>query len=107
MSTARSFPHMYLDGTGVTVTTTISTSANGTIPNTSIGTKPRFVRVVSNGTAYVRLAPEVGSAVAVTTDAMITAGSGPLILETLGQTHYAVIDDGTSVKVNISPIGDN
>lgn len=106
MSKARSFPALNIGATGVTVTTTISTSANGTIPNTSAATKARFVRVASTGTAYVRLAPAIGSAVAVTTDAMVTSGS-PLILETLGYTHYAVIDDGVSVKVNISPLEDN
>lgn len=103
---SRNFPHINIGATGVTVTTVISTSANGTIPNTSAATKARYVRVIATGTAYVRLAPAVGSAVAVTTDAMITSGS-PIILETLGYTHYAVIDDGVSVKVNISPLEDN
>lgn len=92
--------------TGVTVTTTISTSANGTVPLTSANTKARYLRFVATGTAYVRLAPAVGSAVAVTTDAMVLPGS-PLILEVAGATHYAVIDDGVSVKVNITPLEDN
>lgn len=104
MGAIRQFPAVNIGATGVTVTTTISTSANGTIPNTSAGTKPRYVRVASNGTVYVRLT--AGASTAVTTDAMVTSGS-PLILETLGYTHYAVIDDGASVKVNISPLEDN
>lgn len=103
MST-RNFPAMNIGATGATVTTTISTSANGTIPNTSAGTKARYVRVASTGTAYVRLT--VGAGTAVTTDAMVTSGS-PMILETLGYSHYAVIDDGASVKVNIAPLEDN
>jgi hypothetical protein len=98
----RNFPAMNIGATGATVTTTISTSANGTIPNTSAGTKARYVRVAS--TVYVRLT--VGAGTAVTTDAMVTSGS-PLILETLGYSHYAVIDDGASVKVNIAPLEDN
>lgn len=104
MGANRQFPAINIGATGVTVSTTASTSANGTIPTTSTGAKPRYVRVASNGTVYVRLT--VGAGTAVTSDVMVTSGS-PLILETLGYTHYAVIDDGTTVKVNIAPMEDN
>lgn len=100
----RQFPAVNIGATGVTVTTTISTSANGTIPNTSAATKARYVRIAATGTCYVRLTVSAGTAV--TTDAMVLPGS-PLILETIGYTHYAVIDDGASVKVNIAPLEDN
>jgi hypothetical protein len=89
--------------TGVTVTTTISTSAGGAIPNNSEGAKPKYVRVASNGTCYVRL--RAAAAVAVNTDAMVLPGS-PLILAVHGNAQYAVIDDGVSVKVNITPLED-
>lgn len=88
--------------TGVTVTTTISTSAGGTLPVTSAGTNPRYVRVIATGTAYFRM--RVGATTAVTTDLLVN--SEPVILEVHGNTHYAVIDDGVSVKVNISPLED-
>lgn len=89
---------------GVTVTTVASTSANGTIPTDSVGNRPRFVRVAATGTVYVRLT--VGAGTATTAACMVTSGS-PVILEVGGTTHYAVIDDGAAVKVNISPLEDN
>lgn len=89
---------------GTTVTTTISTSANGTIPVTAAGTKPNHVRFAATGNVYVRLT--AGASTATTAAALVTSGM-PLIMQTGGMTHYAVIDDGVSVKVNISPLEDN
>lgn len=95
---------MNIQANGVTVTTVASTSANGTIPVDSVGNRPRFVRVASSGTAYVRLT--IGAQAATTAACMVTSGS-PLVLEVGGCTHYALIDDGAVVKVNISPLEDN
>jgi len=95
---------MNIQANGVTVTTVASTSANGTIPVDSVGTRPRFVRVLSTGTCYVRLT--VGAQTATTAACMVTSAS-PIILEVGGCTHYALIDDGAIVKVNISPLEDN
>jgi len=90
---------------GVTVTTVASTSANGALPTDSSGNRPRRIRVACTGTAYIMLAPNVGAAVATTANVMVTPGSATELL-VLGMTHYAVIDDGVSVKVNISPCDD-
>lgn len=92
-----------VNATGVTVTTTISTSAGGAIPNNSDGAPPKYVRFASTGTAYVRI--RVGAATAVNTDAMVLPGA-PLILAVGRNNQYAVIDDGVSVKVNITPLDD-
>lgn len=93
-----------VQATGVTVTTTISTSAGGAIPNNSAGALPKYVRFTATGTCYVRLRP--AATTAVNTDAMVTAGAPALILAVHGNTQYAVIDDGVSVKVNITPLED-
>jgi hypothetical protein len=95
---------MNIQANGVTVTTVASTSANGTIPVDSVGNRPRFVRVVSTGPAYVRLT--IGAQTATTNACLVTSGA-PVILEVGGCTHYALIDDGAIVKVNISPLEDN
>lgn len=98
-------PSVSAQATGVTVTTTISTSANGTIPTCQDGSKPRYLRVACTGICYVRLRPSAAP-VAVNTDLMVTAGA-PVIMNVLGNTHYAVIDDGTAVKVNLTPLEDS
>lgn len=99
-------PYSYtITAPGVTVTTVASTSANGALPVDAAGNRPRRVRVAATGTAYVMLAPNVGAAVATTSRIMVGSGSATELL-VLGMTHYAVIDDGVSVKVNISPCDD-
>lgn len=92
-----------IGATGVTVTTTISTSAGGAIPNNSEGVKPKYVRIAASGTCYARL--RAAATTAVTTDAMVLPGA-PLVLAVHGNAQYAVIDDGVSVKVNITPLDD-
>lgn len=92
--------------TGQRTTTTINTAtAAATIPTDSSGVKPKYVRISSTGTVYVRLAPSAGLAVAATTDALVQVGA-PLILQVHGNTHWSAIDDGTSVKVTITPLED-
>lgn len=100
----RTFQTMSVLATGVTHTTVINTSVGGTIPLTSDGTKPRHVRFAASGTAYVRLRNAATNAV--NTDAMVQPGA-PLVLEVGGNTHYAVIDDGVSAKVNVTPLEDS
>lgn len=90
--------------TGQTATTTASTSTGNTLPNTSEGNKPRFVRFASTGTCYVRMG--IGAQTAVATDVMVQPGA-PVILLTMGSTHWAGIDDGTSVKINVTPLEDS
>lgn len=92
--------------TGQRTATTISTAtAAAAIPNASSGAAPKYVRICATGTCYVRLAPSAGLAVAVVTDVLVQAGC-PVILCVHGNTHWSAIDDGTSVKVTVTPLED-
>lgn len=97
----RDFDHFKVAVTGVTVTTTISTSQGATLPVNAAGDPPRFCRFVATGTCFVRT--RNAAATAVTTDLMLPAGV-PMILDTLRDTHYAVIDNGAAVTLNITPL---
>lgn len=95
-----------IQATGQRTTTTISTAtAAATIPLNSAGVKPKYVLVGATGTCYVRLAPASGTAVAVTTDALVQVGA-PLVMAVRGNTHWSAIDDGVSVKVTVTPLDD-
>lgn len=95
-----------VQATGQRTTTTISTAtAAATIPVDSAGAKPKYVRIASTGTCYVRLAPSSGLAVAVVTDVLVQASS-PVILAVGGNSHWSAIDDGVSVKVTVTPLED-
>jgi len=89
--------------TGKRDTTTINTSTGGTIPVTSAGSLPKYVIFTATGTAYLRLG--VGAQTALTTDKMVQPGA-PVTMAVHGNSHYAVIDDGVSVKVNTCPLED-
>jgi hypothetical protein len=88
----------------VTVTTVINTSQGNTIPLTSAATVPRFVRFCATGTCYIRT--RTGASTATTADMMLTAGN-PVILATGADTHYAVIDAGVAVTLNVTPLEDS
>ena len=103
MNNVKSLEAFKVAATGVTVTTVINTSQGNTLPPTSAGTPPRFTRFCATGTCYVRT--RTGAATAATTDMMLTAGD-PVVLATGRDTHYAVIDDGVSVKLNVTPLED-
>ena len=98
------FPFINVNKTGQTVTTTISTSTGNTFPTSSDGLKPRKVRFAATGNCYVRFG--IGAQTAANTDMLITAAS-PQIVGTSGSTHWAVIDDGVSVKFNVTPLEDS
>lgn len=90
--------------TGQTATTTINTSTGNTLPVNSEGVKPRYLRFASTGTCYVRVG--IGAQTAVNTDILVQPGA-PVILMALGSTHWAGIDDGVSVKINVTPLEDS
>lgn len=94
-----------LAATGLTNTTTVSTSAGAVLPKCSNGTPARYYRLAATGACYFRFGTN-GVPTAVTTDCLILPGA-PLIVERAGFTHYAVIDDGVSVKFNIAPLEDS
>lgn len=98
------FPFISVNKTGQTVTTTISTSTGNTVPTSTDGLKPRYVRFASTGNCFVRIG--IGAQTAVNTDMLVTAAS-PQIVALSGCTHWAAIDDGVSVKVNVTPLEDS
>jgi hypothetical protein len=101
---SRNFDAFSVAATGATVSTTASTSTGGTIPLDSSGNKPRFVRVSATGNCHVRLG--IGAQTALVTDFMLAAGDDA-VLQVMGNTHYAVIDRGTSVVFNIVALEDS
>lgn len=90
--------------TGATVTTTISTSQSAALPVTAGNTRPRFVRFSATGVCYVRLG--MAGAVALPTDVMVQP-SAPVILAVGDRTHWAVIDGGAAVTLNVTPMEDS
>jgi hypothetical protein len=104
MSVNRSLEAFKVAVTGATVTTTVNTSLSNTIPLTSAGTPPRFTRFIATGICWIRT--RSGASTAVITDLMLTAGL-PVILATGADTHYAVIDAGVAVTLNITPLEDS
>ena len=101
----RSFEFINVLATGQTVTTVINTSTGNTFPLASNAAKPRFVRFRSTGTCYIRIG--VGAQTAVNTDLMMVVSGVPIILGIGGCTHWAAIDDGVSVKLNVTPLEDS
>lgn len=97
----RNFHAFDVQATGQRATTTINTSTGGALPVDSSGGKPRFVRFAATGTCYVRIG--IGAQTAVTTDILVQAGA-PVILAVAGSTNWAGIDDGTSVKITVTPL---
>lgn len=98
------FHSINVAATGATVTTTASTSQSAALPNTSGGTRPRFVRFAATGTCYVRLG--MAGLTAATSDVMVQPGA-PVILAVGDRTQWAVIDAGTAVTLNVTPMEDS
>ena len=101
----QNFPAISVAATGQTVTTTVSTAtAAALLPNTSGGTRPRFVRVAVTQPTFIRLG--VAAVAAVTTD-MLIKPNAPEILNVGTRTHWSAIDNGVASLVNITPLEDS
>jgi len=101
LGTQSVFLCLSVSSTGQTSTTTINTSTGGLLPNASNGAKPRFVRFAATGNCFIRAG--VGAQTAVATDMLLTNGA-PTVIAMMGSTHWAAIDDGVSVRVNVTPL---
>lgn len=86
------YPTIQVVATGNSKALSTSVTAVIDIPRTSNGGKPSFIRVaVSNGAAYVRLAPTATSAsTTLTTDTMVTV-SDCQYFTTLGMTSVGML----------------
>lgn len=87
--------------TGTTVTTGAS-SASITIPNTSAGSKPRFVRVAATVESYVKIG--VAGVTATTNDILVQPADAAILSIPDGITTIAYIQGATSGKVNVLPL---
>lgn len=88
--------------TGVNITTS-GTSAGATIPLSSAGVVPRYIRVSATVSACVRIGTGVQTAVA--TDLLVQP-SEAVILSTNGCTHIAAIQQAAAGVVQVSPVED-
>ena len=88
--------------TGVNITTS-GTSAGATIPLSSAGKVPRYVRISATVSACVRIG--TGAQTAVATD-MLVQPSEAVILATNGCTHIAAIQQAAAGVVQVSPVED-
>jgi len=88
--------------TGVNITTS-GTSAGATIPLSSAGTVPRYVRISATVSACVRIG--TGAQTAVATDLLVQP-SEAVILATNGCTHIAAIQQAAAGVVQVSPVED-
>jgi SH3-like domain-containing protein len=88
--------------TGATVTTS-AVSAGATIPLSSAGSVPRFVRISCSASAHVRIG--TGAQTAVNTDLLVVP-SDAVIIATGGCTHFAAIQQAAAGVVQVSPVED-
>jgi len=91
---------LVISATGVAITTS-GTSASATIPNTSSGDLPRWVRIAASQPACVRLGKS--SATAVTTDLQVQPGDA-VIVAVQGNDKVAAIQVSTTGVVQVSPL---
>lgn len=88
--------------TGVNITTG-AVSAGTTIPLSSSGAVPRYIRISATAAACVRIG--TGAQTAVATDLLIYPGDA-LVIATLGCTHIAAIQQAAAGVVQVSPVED-
>ena len=88
--------------TGVSITTS-ATSANATIPNSSAGVLPRYIRISATANAFVRIGS--GAQTAVATD-MLVQPAESVILAVNGNNNIAAIQQLAAGIVQVSPVED-
>lgn len=86
---------------GVAITTSAA-SASATIPNTSSGTAPHYVRVSATAAAYVRLGATAATAVA--GDILVQPGDAVVLAIPAGITKVAAIQVTAAGVVQVSPL---
>lgn len=88
--------------TGVNITTGAA-SANASIPLSSAGTIPKWIRITASAAACVRIG--TGAQTAVATDAVVQPGEA-LQIATLGCNNIAAIQQTAAGTVQVSPVED-
>jgi 1-aminocyclopropane-1-carboxylate deaminase/D-cysteine desulfhydrase-like pyridoxal-dependent ACC family enzyme len=90
---------MQIFATGVTITTG-ATSASASIPNCANGTKPKYIRVASTASAYVKI-----GTTAVAGDVLVQPGDS-IVLAVAGASTIAAIQVSAAGTVQVSPLED-
>lgn len=87
--------------TGANIATS-GVSAGTTIPVSSSGERPRYIRVAATAAAYVRIG--VGAQTAVTTDLLVQPGDAVVLGVPSGVTHIAALQVAAAGVVQVSPL---
>ena len=88
--------------TGVNITTGAA-SAGATIPMSSAGAVPRYIRITASANACVRIG--TGAQTAVATDMVVQPGEA-VFMSTNRCTHIAAIQQAAAGTVQVSPVED-
>lgn len=79
-------------------------SANVAIPNTSSGTKPKYVRLIATGACYVKIG--AAGVAAVAGDLMVQPADS-VVVAVSGATFIAALQQSAAGTLQISPLEDN
>jgi hypothetical protein len=96
------FSYISVAAVGTQVTTGAASAATA-IPTNSNGTKPKFVRLQALGNCYVK--PGLAAAVATVNDILLSPNEA-VILNVVGCSHIAAIQNAAAEKFNITPLED-
>jgi hypothetical protein len=92
--------YLTFSATGVQVTASAS-SQSVAIPNDASGVPARYVRILASGNAYVK--PGRTGVTATVNDFFLNPNEG-VVLNVLGQTHIAYLQESNAPKINITPL---
>lgn len=98
--TTPNITYFSVGATGVQVTTGAA-SANVAIPNDTSGSRARYVRILADGNAYIR--PGSSAVVATVNDFYLNPNEG-VVLNVLGHTHIAYLQQTVGARINITPL---
>ena len=90
-----------ITATGVSAATGAA-SASSTIPNTSAGTVPSYIRVAARNECYVKLG--VAGVAATTNDILVQPADSIILQVPKGATTIAYIQGTAAGQVNITPL---
>lgn len=94
------FEHFSVNATGAQVTTA-AISATVAIPVNAAGRAPKHVRLQSTGNCYVRAGT---GATTCTVNDILLSPNNHLILNVMGFTHIAHLQELAGAKLNITPL---
>jgi len=97
-------PYQIVAGATVQKVSAVASAATA-LPDAADGKDAKLVLVVADGSCYIDFGPAAVVAAAATSIQL--PPDFPMVFNTSGCTHFAVIDLDASVKVNVSPLENN